>query len=188
MASRIRLWVAAFALLSLLLSVQPAASATPRVIVPPGIPEPPMPREQPICILADGNATLRFRNVTVPASLFLAGKLQRNPWLPLIRRLEPRPVSGWIRVEVLTVKVGEKQFSFSGYGIVMNGRVTVVGWSRNASVLIQGAVLGSGAALNGPIRLRGTLVARSPGSLKPEAWWLSLQGLISGEPPVQPLK
>ena len=179
------LWAAA---LALLLLVGPAF-AQPVGSIP--VPKPPRERpitEEPIYILAHGNAVLQFKNVSVPASLYLAGRVQRRPWLPIAPMKHGQP--GWIKIEVLTVKVGDRQFNFSGYGILASGRIVLVGRNVDAAVFVHGTI-----ASNSSVNLQGTLLVRPwikplpPGNFwKPEVWRLKLQGFISGEPPVVPLK
>jgi hypothetical protein len=195
--SRVRLaslWIAAFALLLLVgpAFAQPAINASPST---PTIPKPPEPREEPIYIVADGYATSQFKSVVVPASLYLAGKLQYRPWLPIIPSKNGQPSKlGWIKIEVLTVKLGDRQFNFTGYGTLAGNRIALAGWSLDARVFVQGTI-----ASNSTVRLQGTLLVQPrtrpspsvfpPGNFwKTEVWQLKLQGFISVQPPIQPLK
>jgi hypothetical protein len=192
--SRVRLvslWIAAFALLLLVgpAFAQSAINASPST---PTIPKPPEPREEPIYIVADGYATSQFKSVVAPASLYLAGKVQCRPWPPIIPSKNGQ--CGRIKIEVLTVKLGDRQFNFAGYGTLAGNRIALAGWSLDARVFVQGTI-----ASNSTVRLQGTLLVQpsirpSPSVFPPsnfwktEVWQLKLQGFISGQPPIQPLK
>jgi hypothetical protein len=188
--SRVRLvslWIAAFTLLLLVgpAFAQPAINASSSIPIIP-IPKPPEPREEPIYIVADGYATSQFKSVVVPASLYLAGKVQYRPWLPIIPSKNGQ--CGRIKIEVLTVKLGDRQFNFTGYGTLAGNRITLVGWSLDANVFVQGTIASDNA-----VKLQGTLLVqpriRPSGNFwKTEVWQLKLQGFVSGQPPIQPLK
>ena len=182
--------VVAFALL-LLVSPAFAQPVASQVVPPIPVPRPPEPREEPIYIVANGNATLlRSAKTVLPASMYLAGKVQYRPW-PIVppKNGQPPTKSGWIKIDVLTVKVGERQFSLTGYGILADSRILIIGWSIDANVFIQGTI-----ASDNTVRLQGVLLVRprikpiNGGFLKPEVWRLNLQGFVSNQPPIQPLK
>jgi len=97
---------------------------------------------------------LQFKRVVAPASLYLAGKVQYRPWLPII--LQKQGQCGWIKIEVLTVKVGARQFNFTGYGTLASNRITLVGWSLDANVFVQGTI-----ASNNAVKLQGNLLVQS---------------------------
>jgi hypothetical protein len=164
---------------------QPAINASSSIPIIP-IPKHPEPQEEPIYIVADGTATLQSGKVMAPASLYLAGKVQYRPWLPIIPSKNGQ--CGRIKIEVLTVKLGDRQFNFTGYGTLAGNRITLVGWSLDTSVFVQGTFASDNA-----VKLQGTLLVqpriRPSGNFwKTEVWQLKLQGFVSGQPPIQPLK
>ena len=185
------------ALLAILaLSTVGAASAYPIVAPPnpPRVPEPPNPQEEPIYVVADGTATLQSGKVVAPAKLYLAGKVQYNPWLPIVPFKDSKPQArfGWIKVEVLRVHVGDRVFNLSGYGTLSNNRITIVGWSVNARVYVAGFT-----ASDSTVKLKGTLLVQPqirplPQKAQPitpprhEVWQLTLHGIVSSQPPAQP--
>ena len=100
--------------------------------------------------------TSQFKRVVVPASLYLAGKVQYRPWLPIIPSKNGQPSKfGWIKIEVLTVKVRGRQFNFTGYGTLANNKITLVGWSSDANVFVQGTI-----ASNNTVKLQENLLVQ----------------------------